>query len=243
MTTVPEQTPQCHHGDTADPGYNLWDADPHTRLYLNERLRYATLQNLAPPPPGTVLDVGCGTGFLSCLLQKDGYEVTALDLSQERLEVFAACARRLEIRQVAGDFFATPLEPVDLLVAQEILVHLPDPRTALKRFKELVKPGGTALFSVPYAENLEARMITCPHCGQRYHRNGHLHSFTRTSFRKLLAESGWQVETLRLLVNKRLVKWNTALGAPFGPWLLPLDSLMNTMFPQKAAYLAAVVHP
>ena len=41
----------------------------------------AALRRLLPPPPARVLDVGAGTGFLSIILARQGYEVSALDLS------------------------------------------------------------------------------------------------------------------------------------------------------------------
>ena len=51
--------------------------------YLEKRL--ALLLSLAPPP-GPVLDVGCGTGLLAWRLAGAGYQVVGLDASLGMLE-------------------------------------------------------------------------------------------------------------------------------------------------------------
>jgi SAM-dependent methyltransferase len=47
------------------------------------------VEHLRPPPGGTVLDLGCGTGRHSVELARQGYQVTGVDLSSGMLEVAA----------------------------------------------------------------------------------------------------------------------------------------------------------
>src|SRR5262249_7130705 len=48
---------------------------------------FRLLDPLAPPPGARVLEAGCGTGYLSQLLeQRYGWRMTPLDLGQEALE-------------------------------------------------------------------------------------------------------------------------------------------------------------
>ncbi len=50
-------------------------------------MRVGALMALLPPPPGRVLDCGCGTGWLSYLLQKRGYEVVGTDVSPDAIDL------------------------------------------------------------------------------------------------------------------------------------------------------------
>src|SRR3954447_25572630 len=44
-------------------------------------MQVGAVLELLPPPPARVLECGCGTGWLSQILQKCGYEVTGADVS------------------------------------------------------------------------------------------------------------------------------------------------------------------
>ncbi len=47
----------------------------------------ALLREVAGPPPLTVLDVGCGTGFLAIRMAELGHTAVGIDLSEEMLAV------------------------------------------------------------------------------------------------------------------------------------------------------------
>ena len=50
-----------------------------------------------PPPPGTVLDVGGGTGVYACWLASRGYRVTLVDASPLHVEEARAASARSRI--------------------------------------------------------------------------------------------------------------------------------------------------
>lgn len=75
-------------------GWTLWRPDSYARLALVKELLV----------PGTVVDVGCDTGFFSRGLAREGYQVTSLDHSPQRLAVarYLATISNLEINYILG---------------------------------------------------------------------------------------------------------------------------------------------
>lgn len=231
-------THACSHPVDDKPGYNIWTADPDTRLYRNERLRYGRLLSLLPRRPGSVADVGCGTGFMSVLMARRGWSVTAVDANRVSLAAFTDAAARWNIRVHRADLFRFRMEPADALVCQEVLEHIPDDRSALEKMSEFLKPGGRAVFCVPYRENLDAKTVRCPECGAAVHRSGHLHRYDETGFAERVRAAGYRVLRTERIVNKRAVKWLASAGLTVTGAALAFDRLMNRLFPAKAAYLA-----
>jgi SAM-dependent methyltransferase len=234
-------TRTCDHPVDDRPAYNVWTADRGTRLFKNEMLRYARLEDLLPRRPGTIADVGCGTGWMSVRLARRGWSVTAIDANGASLAAFETAAAELGIRVHHGDLFLFGMEPADAVLCQEVLEHIPDASAALRKTAEFLKPGGTGLFCVPYRENLGAKTVRCPECGETVHRTGHLHAFDEEGFSERLVDAGYRVLGLRRIVNKRAVKWLAACRFPVGGAAVVLDRALNRLFPGRAAYLAAIV--
>ncbi|HTT90962.1 MAG TPA: methyltransferase domain-containing protein [Acidimicrobiales bacterium] len=92
------------------------------------------LRRLLPPPPARVLDVGSGTGFVALLLARQGYEVTALDLSSGMLGRLQEKAREagLGVATVHADAADPPVGGFEAVVERHLLWTLPDPETALR---------------------------------------------------------------------------------------------------------------
>ena len=106
----------------------------------------ALLREVAGPPPLTVLDVGCGTGFLAMRMAELGHTAIGIDLADEML---AAAQRKaggsgLAVTFHRGDAEAPPPDgaPYDVILERHVIWTLPQPTTALRAWKALLKPGG-----------------------------------------------------------------------------------------------------
>ncbi len=112
----------------------------------------------------TVLDLACGTGSLSVLLAKHGYEVLGVDRSEEMLTVAAEKAMELEENQPF--FVAQPMqrlkipEPVDACVcALDSINYVTKPQDVQKAFRrvyESLRPGGLFVFDINTPYKLES---------------------------------------------------------------------------------------
>lgn len=98
-----------------------------------------------PPPPGRVVDLGCGTGTISLLMAELGYRVDGLDFSPAMIErAQAKTDRRTEVEFHLGDASAPalPKGSFDVVLSRHVLWALPDPAAALERWVALLAPNG-----------------------------------------------------------------------------------------------------
>ncbi len=97
-------------------------------------------------------------------------------------------------------------EPFDVVVAGDVLEHLPRPEDLLSALKPLLAPGGTLLVSLPNVANVTVRAALLagrfPYADRGILDRTHLRFYTRASARGLLAAAGFQV------------RWETATAMP-----------------------------
>jgi ubiquinone/menaquinone biosynthesis C-methylase UbiE len=116
---------------------------------LNEAQHQAwldLLREVAGPPPLTVLDVGCGTGFLAMRMAELGHTAVGIDLAEDMLAIAQrkAADTGLPVTFRRGDAEAPPHDgaPYDIILERHVIWTLPQPREAVRAWRELLKPGG-----------------------------------------------------------------------------------------------------
>jgi len=75
-----------------------WDIQTH----------YANLQEILDIfnlSSGNALELGCGTGYDSKFLFEQGFEVTAIDISEDAIEIAKHNTSEIDIDYIVGDFF------------------------------------------------------------------------------------------------------------------------------------------
>lgn len=104
------------------------------------------LREVAGPPPLTVLDVGCGTGFLAMRMAELGHTAVGVDLAEEMLAVAQrkAVDSGLPVSFRHGDAEAPPHNdaPYDVILERHVIWTLPQPRKAVRAWRALLKPDG-----------------------------------------------------------------------------------------------------
>ncbi|MGZ4754758.1 MAG: class I SAM-dependent methyltransferase [Acidimicrobiia bacterium] len=119
-----------------------------------EERRYATHYHLAElfaslaGSHGKLLEVGCGIGVDSIQLAKCGFDVTAVDLTENALEVAREFAKRsgvtIDFRLGNAEGLDFPDETFDAVYSFGVLHHTPDIEKAVEEVHRVLKPGGTA---------------------------------------------------------------------------------------------------
>jgi SAM-dependent methyltransferase len=102
--------------------------------------------SVLPEPPGDVLDVATGTGYMALAAASLGHRVTAIDLAPAMLEELAAnaAARSLTIDARFGDAVAPdfPAASFDAVTSRHFLWTLRDPALAMANWRRLLRSGG-----------------------------------------------------------------------------------------------------
>jgi 2-polyprenyl-3-methyl-5-hydroxy-6-metoxy-1,4-benzoquinol methylase len=112
------------------------------RQRWNHNIHYHRLVlDAVPVDARSALDVGTGNGLLAADLCRKVPEVIAIDVDDEVLE--AAHEEVDDVEWILGDVMKYPFDRTfDVVASVATLHHLPDLRSALRRFAELTSPGG-----------------------------------------------------------------------------------------------------
>lgn len=151
-------------------------------------------------PGTTVIDVGAGAGRHSFEAYRRGADVIAFDMDSAELAtvatMFEAMADAGEVpagaraEAVVGDALALPYEDgaFDVVIASEILEHVPADDAAIAELVRVLRPGGTLAVSVP--RWLPERV--CWLLSDEYHANegGHVRIYKATDLRDKIASRG-----------------------------------------------------
>lgn len=123
---------------------------------VDELVEFAELR-----PGDRVLEVGAGTGKLTCLLAARGLAVLALEPSAAMGEIARAKCRRyplVEIQQVDFERWQPSVPPLPLVVSAQAW-HWVTPELRYVRAAEALPPGGTlaAIWTLPDWEHTQLR--------------------------------------------------------------------------------------
>ena len=98
----------------------------------------------------TVLDVGCGTGMLACMLARRGLEVIAIDPAAASLDVARQKPGAEHVRWIHGDAASVPPLGVDVAVmtanVAQVFVGDADWADALRALRSAVRDDGWLVF-------------------------------------------------------------------------------------------------
>lgn len=158
-----------------------------------------------PVGPGTrVLDLGCGAGRHAFEMYRRGADIVALDQDRSELAgvstMFDAMAIEGQVpagasaKTIEGDALDLPFGDgeFDVVVASEILEHIPDDRAAMAELVRVCRPGGQVAVSVP--AELPERI--CWALSGPYHlvEGGHVRIYQRRELVRKLEAAGLVVE-------------------------------------------------
>jgi SAM-dependent methyltransferase len=161
---------------------NIWNPELW-REHRSDLERARIASEWLPEDVKSVLDVGCGNGVFTNLVESSRFKV-GLDLS--KVAIMHVVPPRLQANAAHLPFADSSF---DATISMEMLEHLKS-TTYQAALGELLRVSRRyILITVPYNEILQYSFVTCPTCLASFHAYNHIRWYVRENFYTLFGTS------------------------------------------------------
>ncbi|MBE9215522.1 class I SAM-dependent methyltransferase [Plectonema cf. radiosum LEGE 06105] len=153
-----------------------------------------------------VIDFGCATGYFARLLTNRGCEVIGVEVNSKAAKIAEKYCEQVIIADLdfvsLNDILSETIleEKIDVAVFGDILEHLRNPWKILEETRNLLKPKGYVIASIPNIAHGAIRLALLQ--GKFEYQplgildNTHLRFFTRTTVEQLFEDSGYLIDVI-----------------------------------------------
>lgn len=141
---------QANWEKLADGYEQFSDEDSYSAL-----IEWDSIKKILPALKGrSILDLGCGNGSFSFLLEKYGPKsITGMDISEKMIQKALANGKSLNskakfLQNDIQNLFDIPDCSIDFVLSSTVLHYVKDPATVIKQIYRVLKPGGTCILSI-----------------------------------------------------------------------------------------------
>ncbi len=184
---------------------------------------------------GKILEVGCGSGKATLPFTERGYDVTALDISENLIAIAKQkTAQYPNVKYLTTSFeeAALPKNHFDLLVSATAF-HWVDPEIGYKKAARVLKPGGCMALFWNYTSYDETKLLRgTKNLYNKYNTDFPLDFGSTTEFEKRIEETGSfeEIKKIAWTGNAKYQKQDyVKLLNTFG-WINGLDEIPKKQF-------------
>lgn len=107
------------------------------------------LRNMICMDNGEILEVGCGYGYLTYALNKAGYNIKGLDVSESAINQAKKSFGDYYLCKDLFEYAKLHPESVDLVILTEVIEHVEKPIGFLEALTKMISPGGSIILTTP----------------------------------------------------------------------------------------------
>lgn len=158
---------------------------------LKYDFRNCNLINLLIPEVvgDSVLDVGCGSGFLLGILNKNGKKTFGIEPNKKLISLAKNINPELTVFEgVAEDIDKVFKQKVDTITLIDVLEHIKDDKLVIKNIRKHINDGGRLVLVVPAFKLLY---------GKRDKNIGHYRRYSKKELIQILSENGFKIKSIR----------------------------------------------
>ena len=204
------ECPVCSFRSVIDPPRQqtlnrLYSRDYFERFYIaNEAAKIDGFRDLIvtkmprPVSGDRLLDIGCGPGFLLVAAREAGWQVHGIDSAQYAAEY---ASTRFGLDVTIGEIEDIEMEGLFRVATMwDVLAHIRDPLSALRRAHEMIQPGGSLFVRTPYRTKRMfsvARQISfLPKARTLLHIPAQLNHFNPKSLASMMDSAGFSIHDI-----------------------------------------------
>jgi GT2 family glycosyltransferase/glycosyltransferase involved in cell wall biosynthesis/2-polyprenyl-3-methyl-5-hydroxy-6-metoxy-1,4-benzoquinol methylase len=217
----------------ADPRYD-YDLD-----LSNENSSHTKILRLVDKGKD-VLEIGCATGYMTRYLKEElGCRVFCIEIDPKPAqkarsyceELLIGDIEQLDLNEAIGD------RRFDVVILADVLEHLKDSRSVLKKLRHFLGDTGYILLSIPNGAHgsiaLELLDGKWEYRSQGLLDRTHLHFFDKDGFTTLLDETGYLISQLeRVIVHPR----DTEMKTPWDSYPRDVTAYLEKVNPEYQTY-------
>lgn len=120
-------------------------------FFRNEILDRALIKHIGETKNKTLLDLGCGQGYLSEMVSSTGTKIIGIDISETLIEIANKRYKKDGISFVVGDIEEElPFKEnvFDITISNMVFMDIGDPKKSIKEVVRVTKNGGTFILSI-----------------------------------------------------------------------------------------------
>lgn len=144
---------------------------------------------------GSILDIGCGTGYFGGAMKEADWQVTGIEINEKARNL---AALRFGLNVISPEQISTlPFYSFDCITLWHVLEHFHDPKRYFSDISNLLKPGGLCIVALPNSNSYDAKHFK--QFWAAYDVPRHLWHFTPKTFRDFSDKTGFHITGMKTL--------------------------------------------